>query len=71
MAAESKELIPEPTMDEIKQTKPIVMAKTSTTDDDGVFGMVYSVVKKIATVGIIYFVGYMGWSVAWLIGKMI
>lgn len=36
-------------------------------NDDGVFSVVYSVLKKVAIVGAIYFVGYMGWSMAWLI----
>lgn len=29
---------------------------------------IYSLAKKIIVVGTVYFVGYMGWSVAWLIG---
>ncbi len=36
-------------------------------NDDGMFSVVYSVLKKVAIVGAIYFVGYMGWSMAWLI----
>lgn len=35
--------------------------------DDNIFSIVYSVLKKVAIVGAIYFVGYMGWSMAWLI----
>ncbi|XP_062559406.1 extended synaptotagmin-2 isoform X2 [Armigeres subalbatus] len=34
---------------------------------DNVGSLLYSFAKKVVTVGIIYFVGYMGWSVAWLI----
>lgn len=36
-------------------------------NDDSIFSVVYSVLKKVAIVGAIYFVGYMGWSMAWLI----
>lgn len=39
----------------------------SASGDDNVFSIVYSVLKKVAIVGAIYFVGYMGWSMAWLI----
>lgn len=37
------------------------------TNDDSIFSIVYSVLKKVVIVGAIYFVGYMGWSMAWLI----
>lgn len=40
-------------------------------DDDGVVSTIYSAIKKISVVGAIYFVGYMGWSVAWLITPVI
>lgn len=43
------------------------IAKSAASNDDGIFGIVYSVLKKVAMVGAIYFVGYMGWSMAWLI----
>lgn len=42
----------------------------ATTSSSDTFSIVYSIAKKIAAVGIIYFVGYMGWSVAWLIGEL-
>lgn len=35
--------------------------------DNGVMSIIYSAFKKVAVVGIVYFVGYMNWSVAWLI----
>lgn len=37
------------------------------TEDGGVLSIIYSAAKKVAVVGIVYFVGYMNWSVAWLI----
>lgn len=39
--------------------------------DDNVMSTIYAAVKKISIVGAIYFVGYMGWSVAWLITPVI
>lgn len=39
----------------------------SASNDDSIFSIVYSVLKKVVIVGAIYFVGYMGWSMAWLI----
>ncbi|XP_035781378.1 extended synaptotagmin-2-like isoform X1 [Anopheles albimanus] len=39
--------------------------------DDSIMSLLYSFAKKVVTVGIIYFVGYMGWSVAWLITPVI
>ncbi|XP_058455223.1 extended synaptotagmin-2 isoform X4 [Malaya genurostris] len=41
------------------------------TDHDSIVSMLYSFTKKVVTVGIIYCVGYMGWSVAWLITPVI
>lgn len=35
--------------------------------DGGIMSIIYSAAKKIAVVGIVYFVGYMNWSVAWLL----
>lgn len=42
-------------------------AQLQGTTGDNVGSLLYSFAKKVVTVGIIYFVGYMGWSVAWLI----
>ncbi|GAB0093070.1 extended synaptotagmin-2 [Sergentomyia squamirostris] len=39
--------------------------------DGGIFSLIITVAKKVAIVGAIYFVGYMGWSVAWLIAPVI
>lgn len=55
MAGASKEMTPE--------QKEAAAASVSS-----IGSMVYSLVKKVALVGGIYLVGYMGWSVAWLIG---
>ncbi|XP_017849136.1 extended synaptotagmin-2 isoform X4 [Drosophila busckii] len=48
-----------------------VAAKSRTDDDSSIFSLIYSVGKKVAIVGSIYLVGYMGWSVAWLIAPVI
>lgn len=56
MAAASKELSPE-------------KKEENNSDASSIGAMIYSAVKKIVLVGGIYLVGYMGWSVAWLIGE--
>lgn len=38
--------------------------------DESIISTVYTFLKKAAVVGCVYFVGYMGWSVAWLIGPV-
>lgn len=41
-------------------------------DENGnVFSMIYRFFKKVSIVGVVYLVGYMQWSVAWLIGPII
>lgn len=64
MTVASKEVSPEKAEgnEEFVNARPI---------DEGVISSMYSFAKKAATVGIVYFVGYMGWSVAWLIGPVI
>ncbi|KRF82992.1 extended synaptotagmin-2 isoform X4 [Drosophila virilis] len=47
------------------------VARSRSSDEDGIFSVLYSVGKKVAIVGSIYLVGYMGWSVAWLIAPVI
>lgn len=59
MAAASKEMSPEQKMKEA----------SSASAGSSIGDIVYSAVKKVVTVGAIYMVGYMGWSVAWLIGE--
>ncbi|XP_017465615.1 PREDICTED: extended synaptotagmin-2-B [Rhagoletis zephyria] len=59
MAAASKEVNPE---------NAVVSTSSSS---DGIFSLIYTVFKKVAVVGSIYLVGYMGWSVAWLIAPVI
>uniref|UniRef100_A0A182JSB2 Synaptotagmin n=1 Tax=Anopheles christyi TaxID=43041 RepID=A0A182JSB2_9DIPT len=65
MAGASKELSPE------KQSVPPESSEVAKTKDDSIMTLLYSFAKKVVTVGIIYFVGYMGWSVAWLITPVI
>lgn len=45
--------------------------KPSLSNEEGLTTLLYSAAKKIAIVGSIYAIGYMGWSVAWLIGPVI
>ncbi|XP_030373546.1 extended synaptotagmin-2 isoform X2 [Scaptodrosophila lebanonensis] len=52
-------------------TNDTAVAKPAGDADDGIFSIIYRVGKKIAIVGSIYLVGYMGWSVAWLIAPVI
>lgn len=52
-------------------TATTTVAKARTSDDNNIFSVLYSVGKKVAIVGSIYLVGYMGWSVAWLIAPVI
>ncbi|KAM8705446.1 hypothetical protein ACLKA7_009836 [Drosophila subpalustris] len=52
-------------------TTAVVKPRTTTSDDNSIFSVLYSAGKKIAIVGGIYLVGYMGWSVAWLIAPVI
>ncbi|XP_016999089.2 extended synaptotagmin-2 isoform X2 [Drosophila takahashii] len=47
------------------------VATKSVVDDNSIFSVFYSLGKKVAIVGSIYLVGYMGWSVAWLIAPVI
>ncbi|XP_031626482.1 extended synaptotagmin-2 isoform X3 [Contarinia nasturtii] len=62
MAAASKEA---------SKDEPVVKPAASTRSDDSVFTILYSIVKKVSVVGAIYLVGYMNWSVAWLITPVI
>lgn len=39
--------------------------------DDKLFSILYTIAKKVAIFGSIYLIGYMGWSVAWLIGPIV
>ncbi|KAH8383270.1 hypothetical protein KR009_007660, partial [Drosophila setifemur] len=47
------------------------VASKSAIDENSIFSILYTVGKKVAIVGSIYLVGYMGWSVAWLIAPVI
>lgn len=65
MAAASKEVRANESV-QVTQSTP-----SSTRSDDSVFNLLYSIVKKVTVVGAIYLVGYMNWSVAWLITPVI
>ncbi|XP_052869843.1 extended synaptotagmin-2 [Anopheles cruzii] len=65
MAGASKEL------KEGTQAGDDASSLTAKTKDDSIMSLLYSFAKKVVTVGIIYFVGYMGWSVAWLVTPVI
>lgn len=58
-----------------KELTPLKASQTEFVDarpiDEGIISSIYSFVKKAAVVGCVYIVGYMGWSVAWLIGPVI
>ncbi|XP_049535380.1 extended synaptotagmin-2 isoform X1 [Anopheles darlingi] len=73
MAGASKELNPDsPAAGTTTTDGGLVMeASGSSPKDDSIMSLLYSFAKKVVTVGIIYFVGYMGWSVAWLITPVI
>nr|XP_021182646.2 extended synaptotagmin-1 isoform X4 [Helicoverpa armigera]XP_021182726.2 extended synaptotagmin-1 isoform X4 [Helicoverpa armigera] len=43
----------------------------SSEENGNVFSMMYRFFKKVSIVGVVYLVGYMQWSVAWLIGPVI
>lgn len=64
MAAASKEAPKD-------EPAPAVKSKQVTRSDDSIFTLLYSIAKKVTIVGAIYFVGYMNWSVAWLITPVI
>lgn len=51
--------------------KSLTVDKPTHSNDEGLNTIFYSAAKKLAIVGSIYAIGYMGWSVAWLIGPVI
>lgn len=65
MAALSKESQPD------TSSQPFKPIHTTSKHDDGVFTILYSIAKKVSLVGAVYMVGYMNWSVAWLITPII
>ncbi|KAJ8965164.1 hypothetical protein NQ314_004307 [Rhamnusium bicolor] len=52
-----------------KSTESIDMEKKSS--EASIISIILSAVKKASVVGIIYFAGYMQWSVAWFIGPIV
>ncbi|XP_063393693.1 extended synaptotagmin-2-A isoform X2 [Cydia fagiglandana] len=53
----------------IPPSKPVV--PLSSDDSVSVLSMIYRFFKKVSIVGAVYLVGYMQWSVAWLIGPVV
>lgn len=49
----------------------IKSSPAASSSDDSIFNLLYSIVKKVTVVGAIYLVGYMNWSVAWLITPVV
>lgn len=66
MAAASKELRDDGEQSQIR--KPNVKSSAAT---DSIFTILYSIAKKVSIVGAVYLVGYMNWSVAWLITPIV
>ena len=66
MTGASKELNPATAAEATAGTSEVASSA-----GDSTASLLYSFAKKVVTVGIIYFVGYMGWSVAWLITPVI
>ncbi|XP_061711606.1 extended synaptotagmin-2-A isoform X3 [Cydia pomonella] len=53
----------------VSPSKPVV--PLSSDDSVSVLSMIYRFFKKVSIVGAVYLVGYMQWSVAWLIGPVV
>ncbi|XP_021182646.3 extended synaptotagmin-1 isoform X4 [Helicoverpa armigera] len=53
----------------VSSSKPAL--PPSSEENGNVFSMMYRFFKKVSIVGVVYLVGYMQWSVAWLIGPVI
>lgn len=67
---EDDKMVPTETIAEATTSEePSTMVKS--TSDEGIFAIMYNTCKKAAIVGSIYLVGYMGWSVAWLIAPLL
>lgn len=54
-------------MSNSKQEKPNVELENRVAEGGGIISIIYSAAKKVAVVGIVYFMGYMNISVAWLL----
>lgn len=70
LSTDKKESVDEPDS-KMSNSKELTVEKAElekrASQDDGILSIIYSAAKKVAVVGIVYFVGYMNWSVAWLI----
>ncbi|KAG5682384.1 hypothetical protein PVAND_011737 [Polypedilum vanderplanki] len=64
--SESDSLL-EKKMSNSKELTPEKAEIEKCSEDGSILSILYSAAKKVAVVGIVYFVGYMNWSVAWLI----
>lgn len=67
MVAPSKEA----SQDHPAQLTNAKIAGASSSDTESIFNVMYSIAKKVSMVGAIYLVGYMNWSVAWLITPVV
>lgn len=65
MAAASKEL-----SDDV-QTQIVKPKEKTSATTDSIFTILYSIAKKVSIVGAVYLVGYMNWSIAWLITPIV
>lgn len=66
MAAASKEL-----RDDIPTTQLVRPVEKTSAATDSIFTILYSIAKKVSIVGAVYLVGYMNWSIAWLITPIV
>lgn len=62
---------PTTTDEMVAASKEAVVVSAAVSSDGGMSSIVYSALKRVAVVGVIYCVGYMNWSVAWLITPLI
>lgn len=66
MAAASKE-----SRDDGEQTQIVKPNARTSAATDSIFTILYSIAKKVSVVGAVYLVGYMNWSIAWLITPIV
>lgn len=66
-AAAKKELIDDNMVAGSKEEMP----QKKSLAEDSILSVIYTAAKKVVIVGSIYLVGYMGWSIAWLIAPVI
>ncbi|KAJ8920620.1 hypothetical protein NQ315_004759 [Exocentrus adspersus] len=54
-----------------KATEDTISVEKKSYGDAGIVSIIFSAIKKASVVGIVYFAGYMQWSVAWFIGPIV